>query len=173
MQRAQHGAIAVRSAQCRNHGKHLIEGGVPQIRRAEIARDRFHFTRYRGVFVRQVGVVAADVDDAELVAAGGKIERYRLDDGVVGIFEIDGYEYSYTPAPKRSGHVYGRMIWENSDEAVTTADKDLLYALTHCQWVRMSLVGREGVSHVKLLSDEQIQGLRAVLQLYLLKGGRI
>ncbi|MBQ7691915.1 MAG: hypothetical protein IJT30_12105 [Muribaculaceae bacterium] len=88
-------------------------------------------------------------------------------------FEIDGYEYSYTPAHKRSGHVYGRMIWENSDEAVTTADKDLLYALTHCQWVRMSLVGREGVSHVKLLSDEQIQGLRAVLQLYLLKGGRI
>ena len=88
-------------------------------------------------------------------------------------FEIDGYEYAYTPAHKRSGHVYGRMIWENSDEAVTTADKDLLYALTHCQWVRMSLVGRDGVNHVKLLSDDQIQGLKAVLQLYLLKGGRI
>lgn len=88
-------------------------------------------------------------------------------------FLIDGFDYSFTPEGKRSGRVHGRMIWESSDDALDDDDKDLLYALTHAQWVRMSLVGPEGISHVKLLSEDQLNGLRNILQLYLLKGGQI
>ena len=88
-------------------------------------------------------------------------------------FLIDGFEYTYKPTNKRNGRVHGRMIWENCDEPVGHDDKDLLYALTHCQWVRMSLVGDEGINHVKLLSEDQLQGLRSVLQLYLLRGGTL
>ena len=84
-------------------------------------------------------------------------------------FNIDGFEYTYTPTNKHNG----RMIWENSDDTMGLDDKDLLYALTHGQWVRMSLVGHDGINHVKLLSDEQLQALRSVLQLYLLRGGSI
>ena len=88
-------------------------------------------------------------------------------------FLIDGFEYTYLPAKKQNGRVYGKMIWENCDEPLGTPDKDLLYALTHCQWARMSLVGHDGINHVKMLSDEQLEGLRAVLQLYLLRGGTL
>ncbi len=88
-------------------------------------------------------------------------------------FLIDGFEYSYQPSQKQSGRVYGKMIWENCDEPLTASDKDLIYALTHCQWARMSLVGHDGINHVKMLSDEQLKGLRTVLQLYLLRGGTL
>ncbi len=88
-------------------------------------------------------------------------------------FNIDGFEYTFTPANKHNGRVHGRMIWENSDDTMDLDDKDLLYALTHGQWVSISLVGHDGINHVKILSDEQLQALRSVLQLYLLRGGSI
>ena len=88
-------------------------------------------------------------------------------------FYVDGFDYVYRPKITRRGKGTGRMIWENSDNSVTDADKDLIYALTHGQWVEMSLVGHDGIKHVKVLSEKQLENLRAVLQMYLLHGGKI
>ena len=88
-------------------------------------------------------------------------------------FLIDGFEYSYRPRRTSTGKGSGRMIWEESDNPVAKADKDLVYALTHCQWVQMSLVGDGGMKHVKMLTDNQLENLRTMLQLFLLRGGRI
>ena len=56
---------------------------------------------------------------------------------------------------------------------VQRGDKDLLYALSHANWVRMSLVGADGTKHVKMLTEKQIQDFYSILQLYRLMGGTI
>ena len=88
-------------------------------------------------------------------------------------FTIDGFDYSYRAASPRRGKGTGRMIWEESDQAVASTDKDLLYALSHAHWVRMSLVGADGTKHVKMLTETQIQDFYSILQLYRLLGGRL
>ena len=88
-------------------------------------------------------------------------------------FTIDGFDYSYRATTPRRGKGTGRMIWEESDQAVTSTDKDLLYALSHAHWVRMSLVGADGTKHVKMLTETQIQDFYSILQLYRLLGGRL
>lgn len=89
------------------------------------------------------------------------------------LFLIDGFEYSYTAHSPRRGKGTGRMIWEQSDEPLRIADKDLIYALSHASWVRMSLVGADGTKHVKMLTEKQIHDFYCVLQLYRLMGGQI
>jgi hypothetical protein len=86
-------------------------------------------------------------------------------------FVIDGFDYSYTPRNPKRGKLAARLYWENCDEPVGQDDKDLIYALTHCQWAEMLLIGGDGINHRKELSEEQLKSLRAVLQLYLLRGG--
>lgn len=88
-------------------------------------------------------------------------------------FVIDGFDYSYTPRSPKRGKLAARLYWENSDEPVSQDDKDLIYALTHCQWAEMLLIGSDGINHRKELSEDQLKSLRAVLQLYLLKGGTL
>ena len=88
-------------------------------------------------------------------------------------FTIDGFDYSYRATSPRRGKGTGRMIWEESDQAVASTDKDLLYALSHAHWVRMSLVGADGTKHVKMLTETQIQDFYSILQLYRLLGGRL
>ena len=88
-------------------------------------------------------------------------------------FTIDGFDYSYRATTPRRGKGTGRMIWEESDQAVASSDKDLLYALSHAHWVRMSLVGADGTKHVKMLTETQIQDFYSILQLYRLLGGRL
>lgn len=88
-------------------------------------------------------------------------------------FLIDGFEYTYTPPRPKRGKLAARLYWENCDEPVAQADKDLIYALTHCTWAEMLLIGGNGINHRKELSEEQLNDIRAVLQLYLLHGGAL
>ena len=89
------------------------------------------------------------------------------------LFTIDGFDYSYRALSPQRGKGAGRMIWEFSDQEVASSDRDLLYALSHANWVRMSLVGSDGTKHVKLLTETQIRDFYLVLQLFRLLGGRI
>ena len=88
-------------------------------------------------------------------------------------FQVNGFDYSYHVTSPRRGKGTGRMIWEQSDQVVQPRDKDLLYALSHASWVRMSLVGADGTKHVKMLTEKQIRDFYSILQLYRLLGGRI
>ena len=63
------------------------------------------------------------------------------------------------------------MIWENSDDPLTVADKDLVYALTHCEWCKLIIIGKDGMQHVKMISDSQFADFKHTLELYRLKGG--
>lgn len=88
-------------------------------------------------------------------------------------FVIDGFEYSYTPTEPKRGKISARLYWELSDDALKERDKDLVYALTHCRWAEMLLIGADGINHRKELSEDQLKALKATLQLYLLHGGTL
>lgn len=89
------------------------------------------------------------------------------------VFLIDGFEYEYTPSKTNRGTSGSRMYWENSDEALKSSDKDLIYALTHCSWARAKIVGERGVSHVRMLTEKQLANMATMLKLYLLYGGTL
>ena len=65
------------------------------------------------------------------------------------------------------------MYWETVDDALTAADKDLIYAISHASWARVVFIGADGFSHVKKFSEEQIQDFYTVLALYLKMGGKL
>ena len=65
----------------------------------------------------------------------------------------------------------GIMIWETSDDPLTASDKDLIYALTHCKWCQLKIMGKDGMQHVKMISDSQFDDFRRTLKYYRLKGG--
>lgn len=89
------------------------------------------------------------------------------------VFTIDGFDYSFKPSNIKRGKGSGIMIWENSDDALTAADRDLVYALAHSEYyVQLKLCGAGGMNHVKRLTDEQKQAFYNVLQLYRLQGGK-
>lgn len=89
------------------------------------------------------------------------------------VFTIDGFDFKYRAvAPQRGKHT-GRMIWELSDQHVAAADKDLIYALSHANWVRMALIGADGIRHIKMLTPQEIQDFNNILQLYRSMGGEI
>ena len=88
-------------------------------------------------------------------------------------FIIDGFEYKFHPTNVQRGKATGVMIWEASDDEIKAADKDLAYALSHCTWARLKLIGASGINHVKVISEDQLKGFKRVMQMYLLQGGTI
>ena len=88
-------------------------------------------------------------------------------------FLIDGFDYEYVPGKTNRGREGKRMYWENSDEPLKASDKDLVYALSHCNWARATIVGDHGVNHVRMLSDAQLKAFYNTLKLYLLLGGEL
>ena len=88
-------------------------------------------------------------------------------------FIIDGFDYYFTPTNIKRGKGKGIMIWENSDDPLTTADKDLAYALTHCKWCQLKIMGAGGMQHVKMISDSQFNDFYNTLQMFRLKGGKL
>ena len=88
-------------------------------------------------------------------------------------FIIDGFDYYFTPTNIQRGKGKGIMIWENSDDALTSQDKDLVYALTHCEWAKLKIIGADGMQHVKMISNSQFEDFYNTLQLYRLKGGSL
>ena len=87
--------------------------------------------------------------------------------------DMDGFDYYFKPASTKTGHEGKRMYWEYSDDALTAADKDLIYTLAHCKWARLKLKGAGGMNHVKMLTDEQLADFRHTLALYRALGGTL
>ena len=83
---------------------------------SEEGADFLQFSGNGGVFVRQVGVACLAVNDAQGMAAGGKIEVHRFNDGMLPVKEIDGYQIAYG----RGGLIH---------EAAGLAEEDILRVL--------------------------------------------
>ena len=86
-------------------------------------------------------------------------------------FTIDGFKYDFHPASPSRGKDGSRMYWELSDDALTASHKDLAYALSHCHWARISLMGDDGMNHVKMLSKQQLEAFARTFELYRALGG--
>lgn len=100
--------------------------------------------------------------------------QYYADDplGITKVeFTIDGYNYYFTPSATQEGNDGRRMFWENFDDQLSSSDKDLIYALAHSTWVRVTYLGSRGVNHVKMLSKGQIKDFYRTLTLYRSMGG--
>ncbi|MBR1551689.1 MAG: hypothetical protein IJ632_05145 [Muribaculaceae bacterium] len=89
------------------------------------------------------------------------------------VFTIDGFEYPYRPARTQRGRQGARFYWETSDEELGASDRDLVYALTHCHWARVKLLGANGIDHVKMFTTGQLEDFARLWQLYRLKGGTL
>ncbi len=87
------------------------------------------------------------------------------------VFTIDGFDYTFRAANPSRGKLGARMYWEQSNDALTAGDKDLVYALSHCHWARMSLKGADGINHVKMLTQAQLDAFAHTLELYRAMGG--
>lgn len=101
--------------------------------------------------------------------------QYYADDPLVFdkiVFTIDGFNYEYVPVKVNRGK-NGRFSWENCDEPLRSKNKDLLYALTHCSWVRVTFVGTRGFNHVRTLNDKEVKDFYHVFELYRVLGGMI
>ena len=70
-------------------------------------------------------------------------------------------------------NVFYNRYWENFDICLSSRDKDLVYALAHCSWARVTYIGDRGFNHVKILSKEQIKDFYNTLQLYRVMGGKL
>lgn len=88
------------------------------------------------------------------------------------LFTIDGFDYKFHPSKPSRGKMGARMYWEQSEDALVSQHKDLVYALSHCHWVRMSLRGADGMNHVKMLSKAQLEAFTNTLELYRAMGGK-
>ncbi|MBQ0069609.1 MAG: hypothetical protein KBT09_07640 [Bacteroidales bacterium] len=89
------------------------------------------------------------------------------------VFTVDGFDYKFHPVNIQRGHGEGVMIWENSDDELKVADKDLVYALSHCQyWTQVKLHGDDNMVHVKQITKEQLADFKRTVQLFLLRGGK-
>ena len=91
----QHRPIGAGFPQGRNGGVKLSFGNLGQHFFSKERADFLQFSGNGGVFVRQVGVACLTVNDAQGMAAGGKIEVHRLDDGMLPVKEINGYQIAY------------------------------------------------------------------------------
>jgi hypothetical protein len=89
------------------------------------------------------------------------------------IFHIDGFDYIFYPSESRQGVTDQGQRWERSDDVLHPAYKDLVYALAHSHWVILKLVGDNGISHAKVLTDGQRDDFANVLALYRLLGGEL
>lgn len=88
-------------------------------------------------------------------------------------FNIDGFDYMFFPADLQRGRLDNGSYWEHSDDELQAVHKDLVYALSHGQWVIMKLTGDNGVTRVKVLTDGQRDDFANTLALYRLMGGAL
>lgn len=89
------------------------------------------------------------------------------------VFHIDGFDYIFYPAEPKQGVTANGLHWEQSDDVLRPAYKDLVYALAHSHMVILKLVGYNGISSAKVLTDGQRDDFANVLALYRLLGGEL
>lgn len=87
----------------------------------------------------------------------------------------DEFTYRFTPRNIHRGKSSdNKKHWEMSDDIASGSEvKDLLYAITHCEWTRMTLKGKQRTTTATPLTDEQMQDIYNTMQLYRLMGGVI
>lgn len=85
-------------------------------------------------------------------------------------FSIDGKAFDYIPSKTETDAGNGGYIWEWFDESLTDADKELVYALSNAQNAKMKLIGK--YSDVKVITKEQVKGIKQTLDLYNAMGGK-
>ncbi len=86
-------------------------------------------------------------------------------------FTIDGFNYNFRASNPSRGTMGAGMYWEQSSDALTESDKDLVYALSHCHWARMLLKGGNGINHVKKRTQSQLDAFASTFELYRAMGG--
>jgi len=86
-------------------------------------------------------------------------------------YRINGFVYDLVPATVETGKQGKKMFWEYCDVPMNNMTKDIVYALSHGDWVQQRLHGADGMVHSKLLSDQQRKDFYNVLKLYQLMGG--
>lgn len=89
------------------------------------------------------------------------------------VFTVEGYDYMFYPSEPRHGKTVDGVYWAASDDDMRSAYRDLIYAVTHGNWVLIKLQGMGGVSRVKVLTDDQLDDMANTVALYRLMGGDI
>ena len=95
MEGAEDGAVAYLLAESGSGGDDLLGSNLAEDRLTEVGGHGLHLGGDSGVIVGEVGVVAAGVDDAEVVARGGHVEGQSLDDRGGGVGEVDGHDTAH------------------------------------------------------------------------------
>ncbi|MBQ8655519.1 MAG: hypothetical protein IJ527_00410 [Prevotella sp.] len=85
-------------------------------------------------------------------------------------FAIDEKAYEYIPAKTETDNGHGGMIWEWFDEALTSSDRDLIYALSTAKSAKMKFIGRQ-YHNIKVIDNKQIEDINRALELYKAMGG--
>ena len=90
MDSAEDGAVADSGPQLAQAAPKLLFLHVPEHLGTEKGGGLFHLGGDGGVVLGEVGVAAAGVYNAQIIAAGGEIKGHRADGRGIGIGEIDG-----------------------------------------------------------------------------------
>ncbi len=99
--------------------------------------------------------------------ADAPLDFTRLD------FLIDGFKYSYTPDKINKGKDGTRFYFENFDDPANDRSKDILYALSHCDWCHMTFISNIGVNHRIHFDQTQLKRFREIYELYRAMGGTL
>ena len=85
-------------------------------------------------------------------------------------FSIDGNAFEFVPLKTETDNGDGGKIWEWFDEALTSSDHDLIYALSNAHSAKMKFLGQQYYD-IKNISQLQITDIKRALDLYHAMGG--
>ena len=86
-------------------------------------------------------------------------------------FSVDEKAFEFIPLKTETDNGDGGYIWEWFDEALSSSDKDLIYALANAKSAKMKLNGRQYYKE-KIITQEQINSIKRTLDLYHSMGGQ-
>ena len=92
---AQDGPVTGSGADLFQTGVEGVLVHLPQMLLAENGAHGLHFPGNRGILIRQIRMICAGIDDAEGVAAGGKVKVQRLHHGMGSIGKVDGHDAAH------------------------------------------------------------------------------
>ena len=90
----EHRTVAALLTQLRNCVKEICLIDLGQHILAKIGADGLNLTGNGSVFIGQIRMVSAGIDDAQGMTAGGKIKGNGFDHGMILIEEVDGHQVS-------------------------------------------------------------------------------
>ncbi|MBR5640224.1 MAG: hypothetical protein IKW83_10935 [Muribaculaceae bacterium] len=85
-------------------------------------------------------------------------------------FTINDNKYRINSSNVKRSKVKGKFVSEIFDESLSYSDRDFIYAITHCNYAEVRLLG-ETFNHVIPLSSKQLDDLSNSYKLYIKSGG--